>query len=111
MNETNTSTDIEYLGNQGEDDFIYSQILLKKDKRIEKLEAELAALREAERWIPVSERLPEEGQTVIVYISGKGISTPTYQVGWKWCYETPTHWRPLPPPPTVFYLTNKRCSN
>lgn len=57
---------------------------------------ELAALREATHWIPVSERLPEEWQDVEVVMKGKGISTTTYQVGWKWCYDTPTFWRPMP---------------
>ena len=54
------------------------------------------------KWIPVTERLPEHGQEVIVY-SGN-ILKPTvfaYQF-WNPKYDTwlrITHWMPLPKPP------------
>ena len=59
---------------------------------------------EAERWIPVSERLPEEGKLVIV---DGGVAIREYG---KWYSQTGddtgrriewpvTHWRPLPAPP------------
>jgi hypothetical protein len=64
---------------------------------------ELEELREQARWIPVTERLPEVGQIVearIQMLDGVNICTPTYDPGldgrWRWCYDTPTHWRPMP---------------
>lgn len=69
---------------------------------IKELEAELAALKERDRWIPVSERLPEpsienqiiywvEGAAFTGYYSGDGDGT--------WFEDLVTHWRPLPEPP------------
>lgn len=68
---------------------------------IERLTAENAALREKQRWIPVTERLPEKQQRVIVRCKTVGTT-----VGWimfgEWvtdlgpgCGEV-THWMPLP---------------
>ena len=71
---------------------------------IERLTAENAALREKQRWIPVTERLPEKQQRVIVRCKTVGTT-----VGWimfgEWvtdlgpgCGEV-THWMPLPDAP------------
>lgn len=58
-------------------------------------------------WIPVSERLPEDGVRVIVYLDGiypyQHIDC-RYGKGWlteRLTGMTVTHWQPLPPPPEV----------
>ena len=70
------------------------------------LKAELARLREAARWIPVEERLPENNNAVLVIDGGHSIVEGSYVLG-RWVafsegrYIHPTHWRPRPEPPEV----------
>ena len=80
--------------------------VFKTEEYIEKLEAELARLREAARWIPVGEKLPDTVDPVLMWYF-YGISrVGTYGDG-EWrnsenYYIAPdeiTHWRPLPEPP------------
>lgn len=79
-------------------------LLDKAAEAIELLTAENAALREKQRWILVTERLPEKQQRVIVRCKTVGTT-----VGWimfgEWvtdlgpgCGEV-THWMPLPGAP------------
>ena len=79
-------------------------LLDKAAEAIERLTAENAALREKQRWILVTERLPEKQQRVIVRCKTVGTT-----VGWimfgEWvtdlgpgCGEV-THWMPLPGAP------------
>jgi len=78
-------------------------------------------MRKAQRWVPVSERLPEKygryltlscigGMYVYSYISGREdiIDDPTYEGPGFYCWEPEwgflkqnsiTHWMPLPPKP------------
>ena len=62
------------------------------------------------RWIPVTDRLPDAGQIVLVYGKKGGIYTakhnPTamwpgsfWKLNSKSHYCEPTHWMPLPPAP------------
>lgn len=61
------------------------------------------------RWIPVSERLPEVGQRILVYCESKTIkmhvTTCTYMAGrfgskqFSRHVRNVTHWMPLPEPP------------
>jgi hypothetical protein len=69
--------------------------------RIAELEAENARLREAQRWIPVGERLPENFGLYLVFYGdddcygaehGQHPSLGEFS-------ERVTHWMPLPPPP------------
>ena len=57
-----------------------------------------------QRWIPVTERVPEENVRVLVHISGKRSYTTLdtdrlqYRNWVRWGNEV-THWMPLPEPP------------
>lgn len=70
------------------------------------------AIREQEerRWIPVTERLPEDGKYVLCFMRDEELTLFRIlkwgSVDWRWdddCewhYETDvTHWMPLPEPP------------
>ena len=66
------------------------------------------------RWIPVSERLPpapesewEDSVAVLAWSKNNGRAIAHYVFGkdygnrWSWeCIEPPTHWMPLPAPPS-----------
>lgn len=64
---------------------------------------------ESKRWIPVSERLPEEGLTVLTYDAQEDIEFGEYNDGkWYWLLESGADywaenkgvlaWMPLPEP-------------
>lgn len=80
---------------------------------VTRLRAELAALREAQRWIPVGERLPEPDKVVWVYrryLTGYEVCEGFLSGGdFNWYANTlsaprigVTHWMPIkePEPPT-----------
>jgi transcription elongation factor Elf1 len=73
------------------------------------LRKRIAELEEAQRWIPVSERLPEENQQILstdgkefyldYYARWEGKDNPPcFCDGLSWAV---THWMPLPEPPEV----------
>ena len=57
-------------------------------------------------WIPVSERLPNDGEFVLTYKNGQ-FEVQEYEKrrngwisgGWFWSLCTVTHWMPMPEPP------------
>ena len=77
---------------------------------IERLTAENAALREKQRWIPVTERLPERDVQVLGWYKDNPFSQYRHEVvawngnGWVFVYAhryvtNVTHWMPLPEAP------------
>lgn len=75
------------------------------DGEIDKLEAENAALKETQRWIPVSERLPETYKPVLTVDMSEAtqVPVPAFYNPDTECWSTHfkydlwvTHWMPLP---------------
>jgi hypothetical protein len=73
---------------------------------LEAAERERDALREAARWIPVEEKLPEAGQEVMVYALTDDSEGPFQSItladgGFFEAIEneTITHWKPVTAPP------------
>jgi hypothetical protein len=87
--------------------------LVDADERVRELEGELAdAQSKVPRWIPVSERLPEHEDTVLLYVEDYGgWITLGQRSGDGWYVNEAaegggpkpldrfTHWMPLPEPP------------
>ena len=86
--------------------------LVENSGDLHQLTNEIARLREAQRWIPVGERLPEDMTEVLVarwpnvttakyyYYSGSLSKYGWYQIdGMKLGISWATHWMPLPEPP------------
>ena len=85
-------------------------LLDKAAEAIERLTAENTALREKQRWIPVTERLPERDVQVLGWYKDNPFSQYRPEVvawngnGWVFVYAhryvtNVTHWMPLPKAP------------
>lgn len=79
---------------------------------ITRLQSELQQERESHRWIPVEERLPEDGERVNLFDGATGFfiygEKDTYTDDGRWLWKTDfgawhkenvTHWQPLPSSP------------
>ena len=86
------------------------QIISDAADAIERLTAENTALREKQRWIPVTERLPERDVQVLGWYKDNPFSQYRHEVvawngnGWVFVYAhryvtNVTHWMPLPGAP------------
>lgn len=82
---------------------------IKYGDMCETLTTERDALKEARRWIPVAERLPEEGQEVLLFLQiadGRNLmkvdrKSSAFE-GWEFTpSRSVTHWMPLPAAPGV----------
>lgn len=77
----------------------YKRLLLENRN----LKERIAELEEAQRWIPVGERLPEVGKWVIVWMPDKydEVEYTHRMENGEWADEGVTHWMPLPELPEV----------
>lgn len=51
------------------------------------------------RWIPVTEKMPERNKWVLAYCKYKGHVIDYVDINGLWSYGNVTHWQPLPEPP------------
>lgn len=98
-----TSCDVDRVGMAAADRLANDQT------HIAALQKEIEKLRSGRRWIPVTERLPGNGERVLAYCKDRVI----HDVKWSWpqnawfdkvtgheYFESfATHWMPLPEPP------------
>ena len=68
---------------------------------IERLIAENTALREKQRWLPVTERLPEQEGSYIVRTASGSVTIVTFYPEFERFQRIFTHWMPLPEAPEV----------
>ncbi len=94
--------DPDHWVNGGECDHPHPDALAMEalDAENKQLRAEVERLKEARRWIPVEERLPETRDPVLtLWVSGM---QSVKQYDEQHCWNTGaqvTHWMPLPEPP------------
>ena len=95
--------DPDHWVNGGECDHPHPDALAMEalDTENKQLRAEVERLREAQRWIPVGERLPNSYLTVLSLSKNGDIKVDFVQPKKIWYLgrNNVTHWMPLPEPP------------
>ena len=85
----------------------WKEVLAPITDYISTLESENARLKDAQRWIPVSERLPEANKCVLIYDAGGNMTVDILvkSGGVETYFWLPKYrilfWMPLPEPPEV----------
>ena len=76
--------------------------LNRENESLEK-DVEIASYVMARRWIPVTERLPEEDGFTLIFTAHGHAGVCYFTNGWWGGYgmDGITHWMPLPTPPTA----------
>ena len=84
------------LRNVSEYDSGYAKLMYDAADAIEAL----SKMEKTTQWIPVTERLPKEQETVLIW-GEQGIILLNWRHDNKWCgcLGDVTHWMPLPEPP------------
>jgi len=66
------------------------------------LQGKIEALEKASQWIPVSERLPQQSEVVIVFFDGVCIETDLFEDERFQCFgKRVSHWMPTQKPPAI----------
>lgn len=93
----------------------WDAIVTKLENENEALRAQLAQQQVVPEWVPVSERLPDIAQEVIVHTEFDGVCAGVLDSYGEWfapCSEYKltrvTHWMPLPPAPEIARLNSKK---
>ena len=104
-NKTKSGSEKIYQDKNGNDTSLWGMLETEPHwilNRFQLMERELENIKELSRWIPVKERLPDEGKCVLCYHPKWGRHVAKIWNGRfesAELFEKPTHWQPIPDPP------------